>query len=122
MESLIPIQDEEETQIPLEPEDTETPKQPIEEETKSEKAEAQQEIETTSSDDVLSELENKVDEIVSKYHNSSDENSELRSKITLLQTQSDLQKNQIQDLEEQLRLKDRKIEEILQKLNTLLVK
>jgi hypothetical protein len=56
---------------------------------------------------------------VSRYHNSSDENEELRAKITLLQTQNEVQTKQIDSLEGELKIKDFKIEEILNKLNSL---
>ena len=133
MESLIPIQDEEDfdTLIPSVPDDVESSKvqeeaskseEKINKEIKKEveaKVEAKEELKDSQNNDILSQLESKVDEIVSRYHNSSDENEELRAKITLLQTQNEVQTKQIDSLEGELKIKDFKIEEILNKLNSL---
>jgi chromosome segregation ATPase len=133
MESLIPIQDEEDfdTLIPSVPDDVESSKaqeeaskseEKIDKEIKKEveaKVEAKEELKDSQNNDILSQLESKVDEIVSRYHNSSDENEELRAKITLLQTQNEVQTKQIDSLEGELKIKDFKIEEILNKLNSL---
>ena len=133
MESLIPIQDEEDfdTLIPSVPDDVESSKvqeeaskseEKINKEIKKEvevKVEAKEELKDSQNNDILSQLESKVDEIVSRYHNSSDENEELGAKITLLQTQNEVQTKQIDSLEGELKIKDFKIEEILNKLNSL---
>ena len=114
MESLIPIQDEEDfdTQIPTPPQTQEKT-----EDTKEEKiAQAQD----TSDIDALSMLEAKIDEIVNKYHNSNNENSSLKEQIATLQSQNSMLAKQIVEFEEKLQAKDLKAQDLSSKLDKLL--
>jgi len=120
MESLIPIDSEEEITIAQEPIVEKEVVDETEATTKHQAEEVEAQVLAEEELDPLSILDKKVSEIVLNFNSSSDQNSILRNEIMTLKAQNELQSNQIQNLEDKLLQKDQKIESILKKISPLL--
>jgi cell division protein ZapB len=68
----------------------------------------------------LEKLNNKVSQILQKYHSLKEENEVLKSEVVKLRADSELKNQEIDKLVEQNAMKDLEIEEIVSKIESIL--
>jgi cell division protein ZapB len=69
---------------------------------------------------MLDKLNEKVSEIVQKYHSMQGENEMLRNELVTLKAQRELKDKEIERLSEENAMKDLEIEEIVNKIESIL--
>ncbi len=69
---------------------------------------------------ILESLNDKVSQVLQKYHDLKGENELLRNEIVALKSENELKDKEIETLNEQNALKDMEIEDIVNKIESIL--